>query len=72
MASWRGCRSEWSPLSLTKPLNYQPDLVTLARDALMRELLSDGLSERAAIAVVGRLVIRIRGEDNAQTLESGA
>jgi hypothetical protein len=45
---------------MNEPLNYQPDLATLARHALYRELLAT-VSEQKVEALVGRLEIRVRG-----------
>ena len=44
---------------MTEPLNYQPNLATLARHALYRELLAT-VSENEAAAIVDCLEIRVR------------
>jgi hypothetical protein len=43
-------------------LNYMPDLATLARGALLRELIDDGVPQDEAQALAGRLEIRLRNE----------
>jgi len=48
---------------MNEPLNHKPDLGTLARHALYRELLVD-MSEDEAEALVGRLEIRVRGPES--------
>jgi len=48
---------------MNEPLNHKPDLGTLARHALYRELLAD-MSEDEAEALVGRLEIRVRGPES--------
>jgi hypothetical protein len=47
---------------MNQPLNYRPDLGTLARAALARELLADGIPRRKVEKLVGALEIRVRRE----------
>lgn len=55
---------------MTEPINYSPDIGTLARHALYRELLAVGMSECKALATAGKLEIRVRDERGETDLPS--
>lgn len=55
-----------------EPINFLPDLATLARHAALRELIADGVDEREAARLVSCLEIRQRGRGGDRAHPFGA